>query len=317
MPRWLAHLIVVAAFGAAVAAAFARVNYEWNWAAVWDYRQKFFQGWLVTVALSLAALATSIVIGGLTAMMLRSGRPLLEAAARVYVELIRGTPLLVQLLIGFYVVATAVGLDNRYVAGVLLLSLFSGAYMAEIFRGGLTAMMLRSGRPLLEAAARVYVELIRGTPLLVQLLIGFYVVATAVGLENRYVAGVLLLSLFSGAYMAEIFRGGLDAIPKAQIDSGRAIGLTPWQSLRLVVLPQAVRLVLPAVAGQLVSLVKDSSLLSVIAISEFTLAAQEVNSFTYSTLESYLPLAAGYLLLTLPLSALARWLERRFRYETA
>ncbi|MEN9667244.1 MAG: hypothetical protein RLZZ326_3607, partial [Planctomycetota bacterium] len=91
--------------------------------------------------------------------------------------------------------------------------------------------------------------------------------------------------------------------------------LTPWQSLRLVILPQAIRLVLPAVAGQLVSLIKDSSLLSVIAVSELTLAAQEVNAFTYSTLESYLPLAAGYLLLTLPLSALSRWLERHFAYE--
>jgi len=245
MPRWLAHAIVVVIFAAALAAAFARVDYEWDWTGVWGYRRKFLQGWLVTVGISLAALVTSTLIGG----------------------------------------------------GV--------------------AALLRSGNVLLEAAGRVYVELIRGTPLLVQLLIGFYVVATAVGLENRYLAGVLLLSLFSGAYMAEIFRGGLDAIPKTQIDSARAIGLTPWQSLRLVVLPQAVRLVLPAVAGQLVSLVKDSSLLSVIAISEFTLAAQEVNSFTYSTLESYLPLAAGYLLLTLPLSALARWLERRLRYETA
>ena len=186
MPRWLAHVIVVVAFIAAVAVTFSRVDYEWNWTAVWDYRQKFLQGWLVTVALSLAALVASTVIGGLAAVMLRSGYTLLEAAARVFVELIRGTPLLVQLLIGFYVVGTAVGL------------------------------------------------------------------------ENRYVAGVLLLSLFSGAYMAEIFRSGLDAIPKAQIDSARAIGLTPWQSLRLVVLPQAVRLVLPAVAGQLVSLVKDS-----------------------------------------------------------
>ncbi len=243
MPRWVAYLVVVAVLLIAAAAAFGRVNYEWNWAAIWDYRQKFLQGWLVTVALSLAALVTSVLVGGLVALMLRSKNVLAEAAARVYVELIRGTPLLVQLLIGFYVVATAVGLDNRYVAGVLL------------------------------------------------------------------------LSLFSGAYMAEIFRGGLDAIPKAQIDSARAIGLAPWQTFRLVVLPQAVRLVLPAVAGQLVSLVKDSSLLSVIAISEFTLNAQEVNSFTYSTLESYLPLAAGYLLLTLPLSALARHLERQFRYE--
>lgn len=243
MPRWLAHVVVFILFAAAVAVAFVRVDYEWNWEGVWEYRQKFLQGWLVTVALSLAALVSSMIVGALAAVMLRSGNTLLEAAARVYVEVIRGTPLLVQLLIGFYVVATAIGL------------------------------------------------------------------------ENRYVAGVLLLSLFSGAYMAEIFRGGLAAIPKTQIDSGRAIGLTPWQSLRLVVLPQAVRLVLPAVAGQLVSLVKDSSLLSVIAISEFTLNAQEVNSFTYSTLESYLPLAAGYLLLTLPLSGLARWLEHRFRYE--
>jgi polar amino acid transport system permease protein len=245
MPRWLAHGIVVVAFVTAIALAFARVDYAWNWSAAWEYRQKFFQGWLVTVALSLASLVTSVVIGAIAAVMLRSRHALVEASARVYVEFIRGTPLLVQLLIGFYVVATAVGL------------------------------------------------------------------------ENRYVAGVLLLSIFSGAYMAEIFRGGLDAIPRGQIDSARAIGLTPWQTLRLVVLPQAVRLVLPPVAGQLVSLVKDSSLLSVIAISEFTLAAQEVNAFTYSTLESYVPLALGYLLLTLPLSAFARWLEHRFRYEAA
>ncbi len=245
MPRWLAHLVVVVLFALAIAAAFWRVGYSWNWAGVWDYRQKFIQGWFTTVALSLAALAASVVIGGLAAFMLRSRRPLVEAAARIYVELIRGTPLLVQLLIGFYVVASAIGL------------------------------------------------------------------------ENRYVVGVAVLALFSGAYMAEIFRGGLDAIPKTQLDSARAIGLTPAQSLRLVVLPQAVRIVLPSVAGQLVSLIKDSSLLSVIAISEFTLAAQEVNSFTYSTLESYLPLAAGYLLLTLPLAAVSRWLERRFRYEAA
>jgi polar amino acid transport system permease protein len=245
MPRWLAHTIVVVLFVAGVALAFARVHYDWNWAGVWEYRQKFLQGWLTTVGVSLAALLASTAIGAVVAVMLRSGSPLVEATARVYVEVIRGTPLLVQLLIGFYVVASAVGL------------------------------------------------------------------------ENRYTVGVLVLALFSGAYMAEIFRGGLDAIPRGQIDSGRSIGLTPWQTLRFVVLPQAVRIVLPSVAGQLVSLIKDSSLLSVIAISEFTLNAQEVNSFTYSTLESYLPLALGYLALTLPLSATARWLERRFRYEAA
>jgi len=245
MPRWAAHLVVLAVFVGLVVLAFTRVGYSWNWSGVWEYRQKFVHGWLVTVGLSLAALVASTAVGTVTALMLRSGRPLVEAAARVYVEVVRGTPLLVQLLIGFYVVAGAAGI------------------------------------------------------------------------ENRYVVGVLVLALFSGAYMAEIVRGGLDAIPRSQLESARAIGLTPWQSLRLVVLPQAVRIVLPAVAGQLVSLVKDSSLLSVIAISEFTLAAQEVNAFTYSTLESYLPLALGYLVLTLPLAALARWLERHFRYESA
>jgi polar amino acid transport system permease protein len=243
MSRRLAHILVATAFAALVALAFSRVNYAWNWSAVWEYRDKFIQGWLTTVALSLAALVASTAIGAVAAVCLQSRNVLVEAVGRVYVELIRGTPLLVQLLIGFYVIANAVGL------------------------------------------------------------------------ENRFVVGVLVLSLFSGAYMAEIFRGGLAAIPQTQRDSARAIGLTPWQSLRLVILPQAVRLVLPAVAGQLVSLVKDSSLLSVIAISEFTLNAQEVNAVTYSTLESFLPLAAGYLILTLPLSALSRWLEERFRYE--
>ena len=244
MSRRLAHILVVAVFAALIALAFSRVDYTWNWAGVWEYRQKFVQGWLTTVGLSLAALLASSLIGSVAALLLQSSQPLLEAVGRVYVELIRGTPLLVQLLIGFYVIASAVGL------------------------------------------------------------------------ENRFVVGVLVLSLFSGAYMAEIFRSGLAAIPKTQIDAARAIGLSPLQTLRFVILPQAVRLVLPPVAGQLVSLVKDSSLLSVIAISEFTLNAQEVNSFTYSTLESYLPLAVGYLILTLPLSALSRWLEARFLYET-
>jgi polar amino acid transport system permease protein len=243
MQRTAAHLLVIAVFAALLALAFSRFDSTWNWAGVWEYRQKFLLGWLTTVALSLAALVASSLIGIVVALLLQSRNVMLEAVGRVYVELIRGTPLLVQLLIGFYVIASAVGLNNRFVVGVLVLSLFSGAYMAEIFRGGLAA------------------------------------------------------------------------IPATQRDAARAIGLTPWQTLRLVILPQAVRLVLPPIAGQLVSLVKDSSLLSVIAISEFTLAAQEVNAFTYSTLESYLPLAAGYLALTLPLSALSRFLEGRFKYE--
>jgi polar amino acid transport system permease protein len=244
MSRALAHTLVVAILAALLAVAFWRSGYEFHWAGVWEYRQKFVSGWLTTVAMSLCSLVLSALVG----------------------------------------LVTAIGLRSRWTV--------------------------------VEAMARVYVELIRGTPLLVQLLIGFYVVANSVGLENRYVVGALVLALFSGAYMAEIFRGGLAAIPAGQRDAARAIGLTPWQSLRLVILPQAVRLVLPAVAGQLVSLIKDSSLLYIIGIPELTFAANQINSATYSTFESFVPLGICYLVLTLPVSLWTKYLESKVRYET-
>jgi polar amino acid transport system permease protein len=141
-------------------------------------------------------------------------------------------------------------------------------------------------------------------------------VADGIGLQDRFVAGVLILSLFGGAYLAEIIRSGIEAIPASQLESARAIGFTPWQTYRYVIIPQALRQILPPLAGQFASLIKDSSLLSIIAIGEFTLAAQQVNSATYRTLESYLPLALGYLVLTLPISLFSKSLEQRLRFET-
>ena len=224
--------------------AFSQLHYGWNWNAIWQYRQKFLHGWLMTVALSAAALLVSLLIGVLTALARRSAVLPLRYAAVLYVETIRGTPLLVQILILFYVVANAFGIDNRYLVGVLTLSLFAGAYLAEMIRAG--------------------IESVRGS----------------------------------------------------QLESARAIGLTRVQTYRYVIFPQVVRQLIPPLTGQFASIIKDSSLLSIIAVSEFTLNAQEVNAFTYSTLESYLPLAVGYLLLTLPISLLSRALERRFHFAT-
>ena len=224
--------------------AFSQLLYGWNWEAIWQYRQKFFQGWLMTVAISAAALVVSLVIGLLTALARRSSL-----------------------------------LPLRY-------------------------------------SAVLYVEIIRGTPLLVQILILFYVVANAFGVENRYVVGVITLSLFAGAYLAEMIRSGIESIRDSQLESARAIGLTRAQTYRFVIFPQVVRQLIPPLTGQFASIIKDSSLLSIIAVSEFTLNAQEVNAFTYSTLESYVPLAVGYLLLTLPVSLISRALERRFHYAT-
>lgn len=224
--------------------SFRHLAYHQQWPDIYRYRALFWRGWLTTVAISVAALILSALIG------------LISALAR------RSRILVVRNL------------------------------------------------------ARIYVELIRGTPLLVQILIFYYVVFDALGLSNRYVAGVVILSCFSGAYISEIIRAGIESIGKSQLESARAIGLTRGQTYRHVIFPQALRQTLPPLAGQFVSLVKDSSLLSIISVSEFTLNAQTVGQLTYALLESYLPLAAGYLILTLPISLWTRQLEKRLRFET-
>ncbi len=147
-------------------------------------------------------------------------------------------------------------------------------------------------------------------------LLFFYVVADAAGIQNRYVVGIAIMAIFSGAYISEILRAGIEGVGKSQLLSAKAIGFTEYQTFRYVIAPQALRSSLPALAGQTANLIKDSSLLSVIAISEFTLNAQEVNAITYSSFESFFPLAIGYLILTLPIMRLSRSIENRLRFET-
>jgi polar amino acid transport system permease protein len=171
---------------------------------------------------------------------------------------------------------------------------------------------------------RGFVEIMRGMPLLTLILIGYYIVFTQrhiadllerVGLGTTMFAGIALLSVFTAAYLSEILRGGLDSIPQGQIDSARAVGFDRAQVLRYVIMPQALRRVLPALAGQFVTLVKDSSLLSVIAVGEFTYQARVYNSASYSGLEGFVILGIGYLLITLPIAWFAHWMESRFRYQ--
>jgi len=180
---------------------------------------------------------------------------------------------------------------------------------------GWILMMLQRGPKLFEAFSYHWVHLMRGTPLLVQILLFFYVIANAAGLENRFWLSVLILSNFSAAYISEIFRSALESIPQSQWDAARSMGLEPWQIYREIIGPQLIKIALPALGGQFASIVKDSSLLSIIAVSEFTLNAQEVNALTYSTLEVYIPLAIGYLLITAPITWTTRYLEKRFHYE--
>jgi polar amino acid transport system permease protein len=196
------------------------------------------------------------------------------------------------------------------------IALASAALIVSTLFGLLLAFLRRSEWLPLRALATVHVELIRGTPLLSQILILYYGIFHLAGLENRLVASVLILSNFGGAYLSEIFRAGIESVGTSQLESARAIGLTGPQTYRYVIFPQALRVVLPAMAGQFASLIKDSSLLMIIGVEELTQNAQQVASFTFSSLESYTPLAAGYLILTLPISLASRWLEARSRFET-
>jgi polar amino acid transport system permease protein len=164
--------------------------------------------------------------------------------------------------------------------------------------------------------SKFYVELIRGTPLLVQIVFFYYIIGTAFGVESKLIGGIIILSTFSGAYVSEIIRAGIESIENSQLETARALGLNRRQIYRLIIYPQVIRRVLPPLAGQFASIIKDSSLLSFIAVREFTKVTFEVTAINFATFESYFLLAVGYLLLTFPISLWTKRLERRFYYES-
>jgi polar amino acid transport system permease protein len=171
-----------------------------------------------------------------------------------------------------------------------------------------------SGSPLAREAARLYVIFFRGTPLLIQIYIFYFCLAPAIGYDDPVVIGIVVLAAFSGAYITEIVRAGIESVDRGQAEAALSTGMTRWQAFRHVIFPQAFRRIIPPVTGQFVSLIKDSSLLSVISVRELTKASEVINATTYKTFEAYLPLAFMYLLLTYPLSHLTVALEKRFKW---
>ena len=161
----------------------------------------------------------------------------------------------------------------------------------------------------------IYVQFIRGTPLIMQIYLFFYIVGTAWGIDNRFWAGVLILSIFEGAYIAEIIRGSLLSIAESQLEAAKAVGFTRQQTLTCVILPQLVERTLPALTGQFASIIKDSSLLSMIAVIELMQTMREISATNFKLFECYIFLGVLYLCLTLPISLVSKRLERRFRYE--
>jgi len=200
---------------------------------------------------------------------------------------------------------------RRFGSAALVTMLLSvAAFLLAVPIGVLLAIGRVYGGPVVGAACRVYIELFRGTPVLLQLYVIYF------GLGPYYAIGpitaaILTLGLNYGAYEAEVYRGALLGIPRGQAEAARALGLSPAQSLRHVIVPQALRLALPPMTNDFVSLLKDSSLVSVITVIELTkqmtISAAELQGW----LVPGLACAALYLLLSVPLSELARRLERR------
>ncbi|EGR0147453.1 amino acid ABC transporter permease [Vibrio sp. Vb0937] len=176
--------------------------------------------------------------------------------------------------------------------------------------GLVVGLMRISSNPALKKLALVYVEVIRGTPLLVQIFIVYFFIGTVLDLE-RFTAGVIALSVFTAAYVAEIVRSGIQSIPRGQMEAARSLGMNYPKAMIYVILPQAFKQTLPPLAGQFINLIKDSSLVSVISITDLTKAGREVVSGSFAPFEVWFTVAALYLLLTSTLSWAIQTLEKK------
>ncbi|MEC7940819.1 MAG: amino acid ABC transporter permease [Pseudomonadota bacterium] len=176
---------------------------------------------------------------------------------------------------------------------------------------GLTTALLRNSHSVVgRTLATSYVELIRNTPLLVQIYLLYFVFGPVIGLD-RFSTAVLALALFQGAYTAEIFRAGLNSISKGQFEAAQSLGLSKTYTYWDVILPQVLQRTLPPLTNEVISLIKNSSIVSVMAIFDLTTEARNIVSETAMPFEIWFSVAIIYLALTLSLSAVAAWLEHK------
>jgi polar amino acid transport system permease protein len=210
----------------------------------------------------------------------------------------------------------SVGFTSEWRLGPLMMGLWTTLWLSAIasvfalFLGLVAGLAKVSKNFTLRGLAMIYVECIRGTPLLVQIFIAYFFLGTVFDL-SRNVCGVGALALFAGAYVAEIFRAGIQAIPPGQTEAARSLGMTMPQTMFDIILPQAFKKILPPLSGQFISLIKDSSLVSVIAITDLTKSGREIITSTFATFEVWLVVAAMYLLVTSLLSQVVFYMERR------
>ena len=272
-------LVVVAAFAAFVAYRVQSVlNYRWNWASMPNYlvRWDAERGWVSNLLLqglmnTLRLSFWSMLLAGLFGLVIGVCRISVQLLPRLlggaYVELMRNTPPLVLIFVGYFFVSSQI---------MPLL--------------GIDAAVRAASPPTLQVIGIAF-----GEPRLLQ----------------NFLSAVMVLALFEGAYIAEILRAGIASVERGQWDAAAALGMGRWRSFRHVVLPQAVSKMLPPLCGQVISLIKDSSVVSLISIQELTFMASDVAVSTSRVFETWITASAMYFLVCLALSLSFRWLERR------
>ena len=179
--------------------------------------------------------------------------------------------------------------------------------------GLITSVCRLSGVKVLQVIAVCYFNIIRGTPMLVQIFLIYFALPMVIGERiNPFVAAVAACSINSGTYVSEIFRAGIQSVDKGQMEAGRSLGLSWMQTMRYVILPQAFKHVIPPLGNEFISMTKETSLVSVIGFEELTRRGQLIIAKTYGSFEIWLTVAAIYLVMTLTIARLVSYLERRF-----
>ena len=309
--KWLWQLLlgaILLSIAAGMWFATERVDYTWRWERVPGYflyhssdaEKTPFDGKVTSIAPQ--GEKTRVVVT--------------EAGGKTFEALVESATVKVKLGEDLFE-GDELGTNSAWKIGPLLMGLWTTIWLS--FASGVLGMIIglitglcRVSKNLtLRGLAIFYIEVIRGTPLLVQIFIFYFFIGTVLNLD-RLVAGTCALAIFAGAYVAEIIRAGIQSIARGQSEAARSLGMNAFQTMYHIVLPQAFKRTLPPLAGQFISLVKDSSLVSVIAITDLSKAGREVITSSFATFEVWFVVAGMYLAVTSVLSQFIFWLERRF-----
>jgi len=303
-------VLILVGLAAGLWIATKRINYEWRWERIPQYfayqeqdsQTAPFAGTVIKV--SPDGDASQVTLQPQT-----DGPPAIITVETATLKVAAGTQVNEDEEIGTQRGSWQVGPLMQGLWVTIWISFISGFFGLII--GLITGLCRISKNPALRGLSVLYIELIRGTPLLVQIFIFYFFIGTVLNLD-RIVAGIGALALFVGAYTAEIIRAGIQSIPKGQSEAARSLGMSAAETMTHIVLPQAFKRVLPPLAGQFISLIKDSSLVSVIAITDLTKSGREIITSSFATFEIWFTVALLYLVVTSILSQLLFWLERRF-----